>query len=114
MFVQARTYIRTHLSEPDLSVGTLFGALRLPRCTLYRLFEHEGGIAAYIVHSRLRAAADDIANYPDLMLKDIAYGVGFNSASAFSRAFKREFGMTPHYLHEYTANQRAAPRNSGK
>lgn len=95
MFSQARRYINKHLDEPDLCAEKVLRALQLPRHTLYRLFEHEGGIAAYISDCRLRAAAYDIANYPQMALKDIAYGVGFNSASAFSRTFRRAYGITP-------------------
>lgn len=106
MFGQVRAYIREHLHAPDLSAEKLLRALRLPRDTLYRLFEHEGGIAAYINDCRLRAAADDIVRYPHLALKDIAYGLGFNSASAFSRTFRREYDMTPQDLREHVARYR--------
>jgi AraC-like DNA-binding protein len=105
MFALARAHIRQHACGSEFTVGALFAALQLPRGTLYRLFEHGGGIAAYIAQCRLRAAADEIAAYPDLKLKDIAYGAGFHSASAFSRAFHREYGMTPQHLREYSANK---------
>jgi len=110
MFSQARAYIKKHLHTPDLSAEKVLRALQLPRDTLYRLFQHEGGIAAYINDCRLRAAADEIAHFPHLALKDIAYGLGFNSASAFSRTFRREYDMTPQDLREHAA--RHIPANS--
>lgn len=105
MFGQVRVYIRKHLHMPDLSAEKVVRALQLPRDTLYRLFEHEGGIAAYINDCRLRAAANDIARFPHLALKDIAYGLGFSSASAFSRTFRREYDMTPQDLRANVARQ---------
>jgi AraC-like DNA-binding protein len=103
IYGQVRRYIRKHLDNAELSAESVLDALQLrgQRDTLYRLFEHEGGIAAYICNCRLKVAAEDIAKFPHVQLKDIAYGVGFNSASAFSRAFKREYDMTPLELREY-------------
>jgi AraC-like DNA-binding protein len=101
MYGQAREYIRAHLDDAELSAEKVLRALQLPRHTVYRLFEAEGGIASFIWKSRLQAAAQDIANQPYAALKDIAYGTGFNSASAFSRMFRREYGMTPQELREH-------------
>ncbi|MGA3251388.1 MAG: helix-turn-helix domain-containing protein [Paraburkholderia sp.] len=95
MFGQVRRYIKAHLYEETLSPETVLDALRLPRRSLYRLFEHEGGLNAYIRHLRLRGAADDLARYPHVAVTNIAYGVGFKSASDFTRAFRRAYGMAP-------------------
>lgn len=110
MFGQVRRYIGKHLHAPDLSAKRILRALQLPRDTLCRLFEHEGGIAAYINDCRLRAAADEIASFPHLAVKGIAYGLGFNSAFAFSRTFRREYGMTPQDLRAHVAQN--IPANS--
>lgn len=106
MFGQARAYIKENLYEADLSAETVLKALKLPRHKLYRMFEHEGGIASYIYNCRLRAAAEDISRFPNIELKNIAYGLGFNSASAFSRSFRREFGIAPKDLREHLAQHR--------
>ena len=95
MFGQVRRHIKAHLYEETLSPETVLEALHLPRRSLYRLFEHEGGLSAYIRHLRLRSAADDLARYPHVAVMNIAYGVGFKSASDFTRAFRRAFGMAP-------------------
>ena len=104
MFDHVRTYIKKSLDNPELSAEMVLRKLQLPRDTLYRMFEHEGGIAAYISDCRLRSAAEDIARLPLIPLKDIAYGVGFNSASAFSRAFRRCYDISPQELREIIAN----------
>lgn len=95
IFGQIRRYIQTHLSEDDLSPESVLAAFDFPRPTLYRLFQHEGGVNAYIRHQRLRRAADDLIRHPHLAVVEIAYGLGFKSASDFTRAFRRAFDMAP-------------------
>lgn len=100
LFGQARRYINAHLHHANLSPESVLSALKLPRHTLYRMFEHEGGIDTYIRHRRLRAAADELVNFPHVPVMDIAYGLGFGSPQDFSRAFRRAFDMAPQDLRE--------------
>jgi AraC-like DNA-binding protein len=95
MFGQVRQYVQAHLSESDLSPESVLNALELPRPTLYRLFQHEGGLGAYIRNLRLRRAADELIRYPHVTVIEIAYGLGFKSASDFTRAFRRAYDMAP-------------------
>lgn len=95
MFGQVRRYVQAHLYDAQLTPDSVLAALQLPRRTLYRLFEHEGGLATYIRHLRLRQAASDLARYPQMSVTSIAYGLGFGSASDFTRAFRRAFQMAP-------------------
>jgi len=95
VFGQARRYIQAHLHRADLSPDSVVAALRISRPTVYRMFQHEGGLASYIRHLRLRHAADELAKHPSAMVADIAYGAGFKSASDFTRAFRRAFDMPP-------------------
>jgi AraC-like DNA-binding protein len=104
---QARRYIDANVHQAELSTRGLIDALGLPRATLYRWFEHEGGIAAYICERKLRAAADEISKFPHLAVKDIAYGLGFNSASTFTRAFRRQYDMTPQDLRDHVGRMMA-------
>lgn len=95
MFDQVRRHVQTHLHRADLTPESVLAALQLPRPTLYRMFQHEGGLGSYIRSLRLRQAASDLARYPHVMVTDIAYGAGFGSASDFSRAFRRTYGIAP-------------------
>ena len=95
MFSRVRRYIQVNLHRAELSPESVLNALQLPRPTLYRMFQHEGGLGAYIRHLRLRHAANDLVRYPHLMVTDIAYSVGFKSASDFTRAFRRAYDMAP-------------------
>ena len=92
-----KRFIDHHLSRPDLGPALLCRQFGLSRATLYRLFAPLGGVAQHIRGRRLRRACDDLANPANLhrQISEIAYSWGFNDLSAFARAFKVEFGMTP-------------------
>ncbi|OLL32126.1 AraC family transcriptional regulator [Burkholderia sp. SRS-W-2-2016] len=94
-FAATRRYIDAHLGMADLTVERVLAVSQLSRPTLYRLFEPEGGLAAYIRNRRLREAADELRRYPHKRVIDVAYGWGFNSASDFNRAFRRAYEMSP-------------------
>lgn len=51
-------------------------------------------IGAYISRTRLETAAKTI-RYTSLGMEDIAYGVGFETPSSLSKAFKSHFGISP-------------------
>ncbi|TDG23442.1 helix-turn-helix domain-containing protein [Paraburkholderia silviterrae] len=94
-FAHVRRYIDENLHESDLSPDSVLRVSQLSRPTLYRLFEHEGGLAAYIRNRRLSQAAEELRRYPHKAVVEIAYGLGFNSASDFNRAFRRAYEMSP-------------------
>lgn len=94
-FARARRYIEAHLYEPDLTPGNVLRASGLARATLYRLFQHEGGLYAYIRNCRLRAAANELLRFPDKPIVEIAYSCGFASAPDFARAFRRAYDLAP-------------------
>ncbi|MCY0854914.1 helix-turn-helix transcriptional regulator [Cupriavidus sp. D39] len=100
-FSSARCFVQANLADSDLTPERVLESLGLSRPTMYRLFQHEGGLGAYIRHMRLRTAANDIVRFPGIAVKDVAYSVGFKSASDFTRAFRRAFGVTPQDLREY-------------
>ncbi|OEC35702.1 AraC-type DNA-binding protein [Pseudomonas cuatrocienegasensis] len=95
MFSRVRRYIKHNLYSDELSPERVLLDLRLPRATVYRLFEHEGGLAAYILRCRLREAAEQLFKCPQTPVLDIAYSLGFGSASDFTRAFRRVHEMAP-------------------
>jgi AraC-like DNA-binding protein len=101
VYGQVRRYVEANLHDPDLTPERVLASLHLSRSSVYRLFEHEGGLAAYIRSRRLLMAADELVRFPDLSVQDIAAGLGFNDASSFTRAFRRAFDIAPRELHEY-------------
>lgn len=101
VYGQVRRYVEAHLDDPNLSANSVLQSLRLSRASVYRLFAHEGGLAVYISNRRLREAAGQLVRFPHVPVKDIAYGLGFNNASSFTRAFRRTYDMAPQELHGY-------------
>ncbi|WP_229257276.1 helix-turn-helix domain-containing protein [Duganella callida] len=88
-------YINANLYLPELTVEHLLQSFPLTRPSLYRLFEPEGGIAAYIRNCRLREAANEILLSPSARIGSIGQDLGFQDAAHFSRAFRRAYGMAP-------------------
>ncbi|WP_191487616.1 helix-turn-helix domain-containing protein [Pseudomonas sp. FEN] len=113
MFDKARRYVQNNLYQPWLTPEYVLMAMQLPRATLYRLFQHEGGLGRYILNCRLREAADELVRYPDRQVIEIAYSLGFNSASAFTRAFRRGYDLSPqdHRLMAAQRMEKAAADN---
>ncbi|MBV8260546.1 MAG: AraC family transcriptional regulator, partial [Paraburkholderia sp.] len=48
VYGQVRRYVETNLHDPDLSPESVLASLHLSRASVYHMFEHEGGLAAYI------------------------------------------------------------------
>jgi AraC-like DNA-binding protein len=91
-----RRVVRRNIESPELDAGMLCGALGVSRTRLYRLLQGEGGVAQYIRKLRLEACHARLSD-PSCAgtIAEIAAQFGFDDASQFSRAFRREFGATP-------------------
>jgi AraC-like DNA-binding protein len=96
--------------DGDLSPDRVVELLGLSRPTVYRLFQHEGGLGAYIRHVRLRAAAEELVAWPGVPVQDIAYAHGFTSASDFTRAFRRAYGIPPQEIRQCREDVCVPPR----
>jgi len=93
---EARQYIDHHLTDPDLSPATVAAALRISVRSLHLLFEQTGGsFARTVVRRRLEQCRAVLLADPTRPVTDVAFAWGFNSLSAFYRAFNAAFGMSP-------------------
>ena len=93
---RVRRAVRAHLRSPSLGPDRLCREAATSRSQLYRLLEGEGGVAHYIQRQRLSESfvmLCDVSNA--LPIGRIAEILCFADASSFSRAFRREFGMSP-------------------
>lgn len=93
---RVRRAIRAHLGSARLSPQLLCRLAGTSRSQLYRLLEGEGGVARYIQKLRLEASHAALSDGRDGRgIAQVAEACGFHDPSAFSRAFRREFGATP-------------------
>lgn len=89
-------YIDAHL-EGDLSVKTLSQVASFSAFHFHRQFSAFAGVpvSRYVQLMRLRRAAHRLAAHAHYSVLDAAFAAGFESPEAFSRAFRRAFGMAP-------------------
>ena len=90
-------YIEAHLEE-KLTTGQLADLAGYSEYHFLQLFKAHTGetVMEYICRRRLFRAMDEILAGSRII--DVAFRYGFESHSAFSRAFKREFGVSPSFL----------------
>ena len=79
--------------EPDLEEVALH--LQLPTWTLRRKLAEEGTCFRSLLNDTRRDLAETYIRDTELAFGEIAYLLGFASAEAFQRAFKRWTGITP-------------------
>ena len=93
-----KQHIERHLRDPNLTPASIAEACGISQRYLRKLFEAESdGVTRFIQRRRLEAAARELTSnaLPIRSVTEIALGLGFNSVSHFSRAFREQFGMTP-------------------
>jgi AraC-like DNA-binding protein len=79
----------------DWSVAALARAAGLPEKKLQAGFRARAGMSVYafLRHTRLAAAADQLGRGRNVT--DAALAVGYGNMSHFSKAFRRQFGVSP-------------------
>lgn len=92
--------MRREISSACLNVDRISKLSGVSRAGLYRMFENEGGIAAFVQLLRLRTIRNALADQSTrhLCIADVAAKYGCFSAASFSRSFSQAFNETPrHY-----------------
>jgi AraC-like DNA-binding protein len=96
--IRARTdaIILEQAADPRLTPGSIASQLSVSLRQLYRAFSGTDSPAARIRRRRLERAAELLTAGPEGgNVEQIAKECGFASAEYFSRAFRREFGLSP-------------------
>lgn len=93
--VRAVRIMETHIDAP-LSIAAIARRVSMSARGLEQLFARQMGETpgAYFLALRL-GAARRLVNDTPLSVTDIASRTGFSSQPAFSRAFRRQFGLSP-------------------
>ena len=88
--------METYLSNPDLSVEFVAKEMGISKSKLYLQLKTLTGQSTneFIRTIRLKRAAQLIERR-DYSIKEIMSLTGFNTASYFSKCFKRQFGILP-------------------
>lgn len=118
---QAVDYISEHISE-EIPLEKLAAVACFSPFHFHRIFSAVLGETPrdYIERSRMERAAKLICLNQNIAIADIASSCGFSSASSFSRAFKKHYGVAPSlYLqkhkevhHKFTEQQLVAKAQS--
>lgn len=92
----ALAFVRRHLHDPDLSPSRVARQVGLDLPVFCRAFKQVTGMTCtdYIALERIRSAKR-LLTRQDLLVKEVAYRVGFENANYFSRRFKEMEGRTP-------------------
>jgi AraC family transcriptional regulator len=100
-------YVRSHLDE-RLTLEKLAAAAELSPFHFHRVFRVAFGenLNAYVVRHRLQRAVHEL-RYSDASITEIGLRCGYDSPSAFGRAFARAFGLSPS---AFRAGDDSAPR----
>ncbi len=112
---KTRETIEKHFSNPDFTVEMLASEIGLCRVHLHRKLKQMTNYSAteFIRMIRLKKASE-MLKYDQFSVDEIAYQVGFNSHSYFSKSFKRHYKMTPkEYKQRYTDEDSVNRNNSG-
>ncbi len=95
LFDAACRYIDAHLDDSRLTVEAIAAALRCSRTRLYRIFSGHGLTVAGHVRDQRLSHSRELLLRPAVSIGDIAAYCGYGDLPAYSKAFKRRFGMTP-------------------
>nr|BFD80650.1 hypothetical protein StreXyl84_00510 [Streptomyces sp. Xyl84] len=96
--LRIRSFVRSHLYDPQLAPRTIAAAHHISTSYLHRLFQHEEDtIAAWIRHQRLERARRDLADAAlrTTPIHAIAARWGFPRPADFTRAFRAVYGVPP-------------------
>lgn len=105
-----KAYIDKHLDNYNLSLARIATDNGISVRHLHRLFQDtDSSVSEHVLRGRLDRCKRDLGSPRNahLTITEIAYRWGFSDSSTFSKAFRRQFGITPR---EYRAEARGGPK----
>ncbi len=94
--LKLKKIIEENLANPDFNVQDICKEVNMSRSQLYRKLHALTGktIVPYLRSMRMHRAKEMIID-TDMNISEVAYAVGFNDPSYFTRVYSKEFGYTP-------------------
>jgi transcriptional regulator GlxA family with amidase domain len=110
--LEAQQWLRDRVSEP-VSIAHMAETLGMSRRTLHRRFRLATGSTplAYLQNLRI-AEARDLLRVSNLSVSEIAWQLGLQDVSHFSRLFRQQVGMTPLRYRQAVRGKLFAPRDN--
>jgi AraC-like DNA-binding protein len=107
---QTKQLIEEQLGNPELTVELLAQLLGVSSRYLRALFSRSEKISHYILRRRLEECANQLANalHQNISITSIAFQCGFNSTAHFSRAFRKQYGVSAREYRRQHQSGRAA------
>lgn len=92
-----KSILEKNYDNDEFTVEELSIKVNMSYIQFYRKFKSVTGITAneYLRIYRLEKASHLLSNDENITVREVMYNVGFNSQSYFTKAFKKEYGMTP-------------------
>ncbi|WP_281614770.1 hybrid sensor histidine kinase/response regulator transcription factor [Flammeovirga sp. SubArs3] len=89
--------LEDNYNNDEFTVEELSVKVNMSYIQFYRKFKTVTGITAneYLRLYRLEKASHLLSNDENITVREVMYNVGFNSQSYFTKAFKKEYGLTP-------------------
>jgi len=92
---QVTNTIETHIAQGQVSVLWVAQQLNMSRQTLHRKLKKEDTHFSQLFTEVRKRLAQNYLAQPDLQIESLSEKLGFEEPSAFFKAFKSWFGMTP-------------------
>jgi AraC-like DNA-binding protein len=98
-----KSYIESRLDDPDLSPEMIAKDNRISVRYLHYLFKGTGkSVSEWVRERRLEKCHQKLTStkFDEDSITNIAFSLGFNSSSHFTRLFKQKFGMPPRWARQ--------------
>jgi AraC-like DNA-binding protein len=105
LVLRIKDYIEQRISDPTLDPDQIAAAVNISTRYLHKLFQDEHrSVSQYVKNLRLERTRRDLLDprRADRSISSIAFDSGFGDISAFNRAFKDAYGITPREMRSAT------------
>jgi AraC-like DNA-binding protein len=117
LLTQIRTYVRQHLTDPDLRAATIAAAHSISVRHLYKVCaQADFSLEQWIIGERLQGARDELIR-PDSRQRTIAmiaHRWGFSDPTHFSRRFRIAYGLSPREWRRFGTERSATEQARGR